>query len=986
MPNRLLSRAIGNLLGGVSQQPENVRFLNMAEESINAFPSIAEGLDKRPGSQYVAVGYAPGAVGNTVQVFSHVVNRDSGEKYVILIYRDSTAAVTWTARAFNALTGASVPIYGDTAGGGVGTVLNDYLLPAAAEEQVTDERLHLRMMTAGDTTFLLNRRRICLMESTLSDAQENQALIVVRAGVYGQKYAVELDGETFQVNYSDVQAGIQDGLTPDGSVALHSRYIGPDVILNRLLTDIGGPDVLVAQIDENTWRVRIRNSTGGVFRLKFAEFTTGAWVEHATGDITYSAAAAGATLAGNIDAALEAVYPGAAVFTVAVGPDYEVGINETFDIDVTGANAAQFVVTLNSLTGTGGDFSYQRASNVAFIQKPLDAAFEIQPADANYTQLLETIRWDVEDFAILPLIAPDEFKVRISGDNKDGADDYYVKHISDNADFGLGHWEETVGWAVKTSVDAATMPHVFRSYVKSAVGTHPGALAVGDPYFVLELATWDDRAAGDDETSPIPAIFDRRLDALGFHRGRLMLMSGENVLASEAGNPFNLFRVSVASLLDTDRIDLTSQIKDASDFRAMVEHNERAVLFTDQSQVVLDSGGATLSPGSAGLNVAGSSVTDPDGGPVTAGPFIFAPFRRGSVVGSAWAGHSGVYQMFDARGGDRLRLESVDITEQCPRYIHGRVVQMAASTTENLLALVTDDRDFIYLYRWHDTGDGRRIQSAWQKIRLATSYAETTPPRIVSIAFVESTLFITTFRDSDGMGVVIERIEFAPGAKDDDFWSKILLDNRIKSTHADVLSIVFAAGDTTVTFDPGTWKRRGDGATGIVYAVLADIAGQAGGATYTSNAPAGGGGGTAVVVFPGVDLTAKTFYIGQKFTMRHTLSPVYSEARSWPEGTTMALVEGRTRVARAWLDVAAAASLKCELAHQTVGGTTKTREFLHTTGAGLDIVPFAGAKSIPIDCVNDDYALTLINDSPWGSRLNGIAYEVNYHARSRRVG
>ena len=982
MPNALKSQAIANLLGGVTQQPDNQRFLNMAEESINAYPTFAEGLDKRPGSQFVCVGYAPAGVGSTVQVFSHVVNRDSSEKYVLLLYRDGTAGVTWTPKAFNAITGAAVPIYADTSGSALGTALNDYLLPAAAEEQATDERLHLRMMTAGDTTFLLNRRRICKMEAGLSDAQENQALLMVRAGAYGQKYAIDLDGETFQVNFSDIQTGLADGITPDGSVSLHARYIGPDVILGRLLTDIAGPALTISQVDENTWRVRLKNATGGTFKLSFYEFTTAAWVKRTTANISYSAAAGGATLASNIDTALEAAYPGAAVFTVAVGPDYDAGINETFDI-TTDAQIQLFEVDTNGLTGTSAVFSYQRVSNVAFIQKPGDATFEIKPADSNYTQLMEAIRWDVDDFSILPLIAPDGFKVRISGTNEDGADDYYVSHTSDNADFGLGFWEETIGWGIKTSVDAATMPHVFRSYVKSSVGSHPGALSIGDPYFVFEQATWDDRAAGDDETNPIPAIFDKKLDAIGFHRGRLILMSGENVLASEAGNPFNLFRVSVAALLETDRIDLTSQIRDASDFRAMVEHNEKMVLFTDQSQVVMDSGGATLSPVTAGLQVAGSSVVDPDGGPVTAGGFIFAPFRRGQLNNAAWAGYSGVYQMFDSRGGERIRLDAADITEHCPRYIHGRVVQMAASTTENLLALVTDDRDYIYLYRWQDTSE-RRVQSAWQKIRLATSYAETTPPRIVNIAFVESTLFVTTFRDSDGMGVVIERIEFAPGAKDDDFWSKILLDNRIKSTHSAVASIVFAAGDTTVTFNAGTWKRRGDGATGVVYAVLADIAGQAGGQVYTSNAPAGGGGGTAVVVFPGVDLSAKTFYIGQKFTMRHTLSPCYLEQRSW-NGETMALIAGTTTVVRAILDVAAAASLKAELAQQQVGGTTTTRSFLHSSSGSVDIAPFSGSKSIPIASRNDNYQLTLINDSPWGSRLNGLEYEINYHARSQRV-
>lgn len=981
MPNRLRGTAVANLLGGVTQQPENQRFLNMAAESINALPSFQDGLDKRPGSQFVAVCYQPAGVGNTLQVYSHVINRDSGEKYVLVLYRDGTAGVTWSAKAYNAITGEEVPIYSDNTGAALGSLVNDYLLPASAEEQATDERQHIRMMTAGDTTFLLNRRRIALMESTESAAQANRALIVVRAGAYGQRYAVVLDGVTYAVNYQDVQAGLTDGLTPDGQVSLHSRSIGPETILRRLLTDITGPDVQVTQIDHRTWRVRIRNTVGGTFRLSFWEWAAG-WTKQTTGNITYTTAVGGATLAGNIDTALETAYSGAAAFTVAVGPDYIANENETFDI-TTDVQVQDFEIDDNSLTGAAGNWTFSRVSNVAYLQKNPDTAFDLEPDDANYTRLMDIVRGSVEAIDVLPKVAPNGFKVKVGGTNQEADDDYYLQFVSEDGGFGRGVWEETIGWEVKTSVDADTMPHIFQSFVKSSVGTHPAGLAVGDPYFVFSPATWDDRAAGDDETNQPPGIFDRRIDGIGFHRGRLILLSGENVVASEAGNPFNLFRVSVASLLDTDRIDLTSQIKDASIFRAMVEHNEKLVLFTDQSQVVLDSGGGNLSPVTAGLNVAGSSVTDPDGGPVTAGGLIFAPFRRGHLNNAAWGGYSGIYQMFDSRGGDALRLEDADITEHCPRYISGRVIQMAACASERMLAVVTDERDFIYLYRWQDSAE-RRVQSAWQKIRLATSYAEATPPTIIGISFVESTLFVTTFRDADGMGVVVERIEFAPGATDDDFWSKIFLDNRVKHDQIAGTTVVFGGADTTVTFPAGTWKRRGDGATGIVYAVLADVAGQAGGQAYPSNAPAGGGGGTAVVVFPGVDLTGKDFYIGQKFTMRHTPSPVYLEAPS-AGGQVMALIAGKTHVRRAVVDVAAAAHLKVEVTPQTVGGSTVTREFLHSSGASVDIAPFNGSVKVPIFAENDDYEMVLVNDSPWGSRINGIEYEGLYHSRGQRV-
>lgn len=51
----LINRTISNLFGGVSQQPAGVRLDNQAEEMINCYPSISDGLVKRPPSEFIAV-------------------------------------------------------------------------------------------------------------------------------------------------------------------------------------------------------------------------------------------------------------------------------------------------------------------------------------------------------------------------------------------------------------------------------------------------------------------------------------------------------------------------------------------------------------------------------------------------------------------------------------------------------------------------------------------------------------------------------------------------------------------------------------------------------------------------------------------------------------------------------------------------------------------------------------------------------------------
>lgn len=50
----LINRTISNLFGGVSQQPAGIRLDNQCEEMINAYPSITDGLVKRPPSEFIS--------------------------------------------------------------------------------------------------------------------------------------------------------------------------------------------------------------------------------------------------------------------------------------------------------------------------------------------------------------------------------------------------------------------------------------------------------------------------------------------------------------------------------------------------------------------------------------------------------------------------------------------------------------------------------------------------------------------------------------------------------------------------------------------------------------------------------------------------------------------------------------------------------------------------------------------------------------------
>ena len=77
----MISSAIPNLVQGISQQSPALRLSSQAELQENAFPSLVEGLQKRPPLEFVTQMKSTPTTGN----FSHLINRDTTERYFVFI-------------------------------------------------------------------------------------------------------------------------------------------------------------------------------------------------------------------------------------------------------------------------------------------------------------------------------------------------------------------------------------------------------------------------------------------------------------------------------------------------------------------------------------------------------------------------------------------------------------------------------------------------------------------------------------------------------------------------------------------------------------------------------------------------------------------------------------------------------------------------------------------------------------------------------------
>ena len=86
----LITRSIPNLIGGVSQQPEILRLENQATAQENGFSGVVEGLKKRPPTNHVAK-ISSSSLNNA---FIHTINRDTNERYIVVITNGSIAVYT----------------------------------------------------------------------------------------------------------------------------------------------------------------------------------------------------------------------------------------------------------------------------------------------------------------------------------------------------------------------------------------------------------------------------------------------------------------------------------------------------------------------------------------------------------------------------------------------------------------------------------------------------------------------------------------------------------------------------------------------------------------------------------------------------------------------------------------------------------------------------------------------------------------------------
>lgn len=584
--------------------------------------------------------------------------------------------------------------------------------------------------------------------------------------------------------------------------------------------------------------------------------------------------------------------------------------------------------------------SLARGSKV-YVRNKQGNDFDISVADAFGGENVLLFKGRTQVFQDLPkTFFVGGFHVTIEGDPGLGEDVYYVQW-----DEAEDAWKETTGQGVKTAINAATMPHQL---ISNPDGT-----------FTFRRATWETRVVGDDDTNPLPTFVGRTIADVFFHRNRLGFISDENVIFSRAGLFFDFFRPTVSQILDDDPIDVGVAHTRVSILSHAVPFNESLLLFADQTQFVLDTGGDLLTPTTASITVATEYENDKLVRPVGAGRSVFFATTRGRFSSVKEYIVEGVTEILDA----------TDTSSQIPRLIPKGIFKIAASTNESLLVALSDEKpNEVYLYAWYWQGN-EKFQSAWGRWIFPTG------TKVLNADFIQSQLFLLMQYPEDN-SIHLESMDLEPSPVED-----VADENFIFHLDRQVLSATVPDSYNPVT-DETTFT--------LPYACDQDmevVVGIGGGPTPGEILPHTKGAANEIIV-PGGNFTAFGLVFGVRYEARYRFSPFF--IRQGQPGAEQAVVSGRLQIHNLILSYARTGYFRVEVMptgrvlQRGVEGAKSVYEFtgfqVGHTEFGIGDIPLSdGVLTAGVGGMNLEVKIDIINDSYMPMNLLSAEWQGSYY-------
>ena len=447
------------------------------------------------------------------------------------------------------------------------------------------------------------------------------------------------------------------------------------------------------------------------------------------------------------------------------------GVSGTYYTNITNGSA------VSGLTVT-------RYGSVLHIQSTDSTDFQVEVGDSHGGDHLLVFKDETPDFKKLPVEGPNDFLIKVAGDNQKAQDDFYVK-------FADGVWKETVAENVLIDIDASTMPHKL---TKQSNGT-----------FIFDEVGYESRKVGDDATNDFPSFIGFPLADIFFHRNRLGVLADENVIFSRAGEfvNFDFFRKSTLTTVDSDPIDVAVSSNKVNILKHAVPFNNTLLLFSELTQFKVTAD-PILTPET--INV--SSTTEFEASlrakPAAAGRFVYFASKRG-----AWSGMWEYYVDSDTDTND-----AAETTSHVPEYLDGEIKKIEASSNEDMILVqTTGETESVYVYRYYWKGR-EKLQASWSKWTFGDD--------VLSMAFNLADIMILVKR---GSNLFLEKINLSVDDATQYTTGQfpIMLDRRVQLETSGLTTVPYTDSNLTYINQRGKVIAVGDvaallSASEVVYA------------------------------------------------------------------------------------------------------------------------------------------------------------------------
>jgi hypothetical protein len=744
-----ISQKISSIIGGVSQQPDTVKFTNQLRVCDNFYPDVATGLTKRPGLQAVNKLNNVADNGTWFTIF-----RDDQEKYIVQFSKAGAL------RIWNANNGQEQTI----------NPIDAEATTYATHTEIKD----LQMLQINDFIFVLNRSKIVEESLSESPVQNPYAFVAINTVAYSSTYTITLDGTPFayvtpttsttQLNISDIVSNLTSSINAN---------------VNYVATALGNY-IHIRRADNTDFSIDAKGGSTGVAidAFKGSVTTVGQLPKQFINNIKIKVAASAETGTDDYWVIFKTnnnTSNGFGSWEETIAPETVLKINEetmphviireadgTFtyrQLDEASALASAGSTSVSGIPSVVGINTATSGGHV--VDEQFDAIGGSGTGLRLRVSRIKTLTTTINFLANNPNnYVRRTFSGVIFGNpvysyswysngnvvgNTSNTNPLVIGNVvrTINTSFETISGESRAGYAQVTTTTGVIEQVVIAQAGQGYIATETVTNVQGDIFEILTTDTstltgdesrlkyWKPREVGDTDTNPMPSFVGFPVDSISFFKNRIVFTSRQNVICSQAGDYFNFFASTVITIVDNDPIDLSAGSRKPIKLTEALSTANGLLLFGDNGQYILQTTTESFSPRTAEINLLSNYSMFEDVAPIDIGTSILF-MEEGDKCSS-------VYEMAvnSSPGG---KPDIIELTRLIPSYIPSAIFEFKSSQPAGLVALVSEqDKTNIYLYRYFQNGDTRI--SGWFKWIM--------PNPVEALDFDQDILYIVTKNGSN---------------------------------------------------------------------------------------------------------------------------------------------------------------------------------------------------------------------------------------------